>query len=153
MPPFEYSIEFPPTNWKLYPKSFLRAAIPILNAAGDYTVANQQLSKLGLTMLRKAKGCPEIESFTATKKGLLTVNYSYRIKANNKFGYIVVVSVYDRQGNYLQADTSTELVGKGTIQITGAEIFSVKLRVRPVSYNTVVDTKIITFKETQPPLF
>lgn len=143
-----------PSNWTKYPKSFLVAAIPIYHEEGDFAKAWHKLAQLGITGLLKANGCPEITEFEPVKKDATTVSYTYVIDANSQLDYFVTVSIYGKDGKVLKAELSPNLVNKaGEVKSPNGEVESIKLLVKPVGIDGVVDSKIITFKQEQGKLF
>lgn len=152
---FEYTIEQPPDNWKKYPKSFLRAAVPILNQAGSWPKAEHILAEIGLTQLFKAGGCPVIKSFKAEQRGLLGVNkiiFSYEIEANSKLDYLITISMYDKHKRFISAEPFSSLNKTGSIE-EKRPVKSVALTIRAIGVDGVVDTKKFDFTPFQPSLF
>ena len=144
-----------PSNWTKYPKSFLVAAIPIFHEeGGDFAKAWHTLAQRGITGLLKTGGCPEITEFEPVKKDMTTVSYAYVINANPHLDYFVTVSIYDKDSKFLKSEVSPNLVNKAVeIKSPNGEVGSVKLSVKPMGIDGVIDTKIITFKQEQGKLF
>ena len=142
-----------PSTWEQYPKSFLMAAIPVLKAEGTFDKAWHKLAQLGITGLLKSGGCPVITDFFPVKKDMTTVSYSYVIKANPSLDYFVVVSIYDKGGKFIVSEISPKITNDGQIKSTKGEVGSVKLSVKPVGIDGVVDSKIIKFEDIQSRLF
>jgi len=143
-----------PSDWTKYPKSFLVAAVPIFHEeGGDFAKAWHKLAQLGLTGLLKMNGCPEITEFEPVKKDATTVSYSYVIKANPSLDYFITVSIFDKDKKFITHGASPNLIGKGEIKSPDREIESIKLLVRVTGVDSVVDKKIITFKQEQGSLF
>lgn len=149
---FNYSVDQPPTDWKQYPKSFLRAAIPKLNVSKSWSDAWNWLAATGLTDILKSGGCPVIEKFNPKKTGLTTATYSYQIKANPKLNYFIALSIFDKNGKFISTNPTSKLSGEGEIKSTKGEIGAIQLSVKPFGVDDVIDFKRIQFTEVQQPL-
>ena len=144
-----------PSNWTKYPKSFLVAAIPIFHEeGGDFAKAWHTLAQRGITGLLKSNGCPVITEFEPVKKDATTVSYAYVIQANPHLDYFVTISIRDKEGKFLKSEVSPNLVNMaGEIKSPNGEVGSIKLSVKPVGVDGIIDTKIISFKQEQGKLF
>ena len=144
-----YTIESPPNNWKGRPLSFLRAAIPIINQYDNWDKANAALNRAKIHV----SACPIIVNFNPVKVGLKTVSYDYLAYGNENLSYAISITIKGLNNEYLGADLSTSLSGKGIIKSEDGEIGSVRLLVKLLNATGVYDEQIVKFKEEQPFLF
>ncbi len=142
-----------PETWEKYPNSFLVAALPILSTEKTFPKTWHKLAEIGLTGLLKVGGCPEISSFTPIKVNMRTIIYSYGIKANPRLDYFITLSIFNTKGKFLTSDFFAGLKQTNKeIKSLDDEIGSIKLSVRATGIDNVVDTRVVTFKDTQPML-
>ncbi len=141
-----------PGDWVDYPHSFLVAAVPIFHEQGTFPKVWHKLAELGITGLLKAGGCPEIIKFQPVKKDSHTVIYSYDIKANPNLDYFISLSVFNKDKKFLKSEVSANLMGNGEIKSPTDEVSLVRLAVRPVGIDGVIDTKSYNFRQEQPAL-
>ena len=143
-----------PSTWEKYPKSFLVAAVPVYHEEGTFPKTWHKLAELGITGLLKSNGCPEITEFEPVKKDAITVSYAYVIQANPQLDYFITVSIFDKDNKFLKSEASPNLVNKaGEIKSPNGEVGSIKLSVKPIGIDGIIDTKIIKFKQEQGSLF
>jgi hypothetical protein len=158
-----YSVERPPENWKDYPKSYLTAAIPVLNAyisdskltlQQAFANANHELAKLGYTHVLKLGGCPKIVEFKPEKVNSKKVRYSYNIKGSPALIYKVFVSLLDNKGAIVATKFDTKLDEPGSELVsTEGEVVAIRLSVKPWDADKIVDTQEIPFAMKQSSLF
>lgn len=151
-----YSLKNPPKNWKDYPESFLRVAIPVLNNYSEKPIAMQMglawssLNKLGLKEFLAEGAYPEIKELNFKRLEDSKIQIMWSVAGNfKKYQYSMVLKKDNEiLKNFIGMST-------GSIILNLRKDCIISLNVRMLGEGSIRDQRMLTINlgYIQPSLF